>query len=79
MTADQYRNAIQALGLSQTAAARLLGVDPRTSRRWISGERDIPAPAARFLDYLIATKVSGDKAMKVLKIVAITMREREEQ
>jgi DNA-binding transcriptional regulator YiaG len=66
MTPDQYSKAIEALGLSQLAAAKLLGVDGRTSRRWVSGERDVPPPAARFLQYLIATGKTGEKAMKVL-------------
>jgi DNA-binding transcriptional regulator YiaG len=66
MTPDEYREAIESLGLSQIAAARLLGVDARTSRRWASGERDIPPPAVRFLRYLIATKKTGEQAMRVL-------------
>jgi DNA-binding transcriptional regulator YiaG len=66
MTPDEYRAAIEALGLSQVAAARLLGVDDRTSRRWASGERDVPPPAQRFLRYLIATGRSGEYAMKKL-------------
>jgi DNA-binding transcriptional regulator YiaG len=66
MTPDDYRDAIEKLGLSQVAAAKLLGVDERTSRRWANGERDVPAPAVRFLQYLIATKKTGDQAMKVL-------------
>lgn len=66
MTHDQYRAALEQLGLSQTAAAQLLGVDARTSRRWACDERDIPPPAARFLRYLIATKRSGAYAIKVL-------------
>jgi DNA-binding transcriptional regulator YiaG len=66
MTPDQYRNAIETLGLSQIAAAKLLGVDARTSRRWACGERDVPAPAERFLRYLIATGKTGEKAMRVL-------------
>lgn len=67
MTAEQYRKAIDRLGLSQVAAAELLGVDERTSRRWAIGERDIPAPVVRFLRYLIATRTSGADAMKILK------------
>lgn len=67
MTPDEYRIAIEALGLSQIAAARLLGVDPRTSRKWACGERDVPEPAARFLRYLIATKKTGEYALKVLQ------------
>jgi DNA-binding transcriptional regulator YiaG len=66
MTADEYRAAIETLGLSQVAASKLLGVDERTSRRWANGERDVPPPAARFLKYLIATGKTGEKAMKVL-------------
>jgi DNA-binding transcriptional regulator YiaG len=66
MTADEYRAAIAQLDLQQTAAARLLGVDARTSRRWACGERDIPGPAARFLRYLIATRRTGAQAMRVL-------------
>jgi hypothetical protein len=63
MTPDEYREAIDLLGL---AAARLLGVDARTSRRWASGERDIPPPTVRFLRYLIATKKTGEQAMRML-------------
>jgi DNA-binding transcriptional regulator YiaG len=66
MTPDEYREAIAELGLSQGAAARLLGVDARTSRRWAIGERDVPPPAERFLRYLIATGRSGEYAMKRL-------------
>lgn len=66
MTHDEYRDAIDSLGLSQVGAARLLGVDERTSRRWANGERDIPPPAQRFLRYLIATGRSGEYAMKRL-------------
>jgi DNA-binding transcriptional regulator YiaG len=68
MTPDEYASAIEQLGLSQLAAAKLLGVDGRTSRRWVSGERDVPEPAARFLRYLIATRKTGEHAMKVLSV-----------
>ena len=34
MTPAQYRDALTRLGLTQAAAARLLGIDDRTSRRW---------------------------------------------
>jgi DNA-binding transcriptional regulator YiaG len=66
MTADEYREALARLDLSQVAAARLLGVDDRTSRRWATGERDVPGPASRFLNFLIAIRKTGAQAMKVL-------------
>ena len=34
MTPAQYRDALSRLGLTQMAAARLLGINDRTSRRW---------------------------------------------
>jgi DNA-binding transcriptional regulator YiaG len=67
MTDEEYRNAIAMLGLSQTEAARLLGVDERTSRRWVSGEREIPPPAARFLRFLLATGITGARAIEILE------------
>jgi len=65
MTPAAYREALDTLGLSQLAAARLLGVNGRTSRRWAS-DRDVLPPAARFLQYLIATGTTGEQAMAVL-------------
>jgi DNA-binding transcriptional regulator YiaG len=66
MTSDEYREALEALSLTQAGGDRLLGVDERTSRRWANGEREIPPPAQRFLRYLIATGRSGEYAMNKL-------------
>ena len=66
MTADQYRNALAALDLSQVGAARLLGVDERTSRRWANGERDIPPPAERFLLFMIRAGIAPASVIRVL-------------
>lgn len=66
MTADEYRAALAALDLSQVGAARLLGVDERTSRRWANGERDVPPPADRFLRFLIARGISAAAVFKTL-------------
>jgi len=67
MTADEYRDALARLDLSQVAAARLLAVDERTSRKWAAGHRDVPGPAVRFLQYLIATGKTGAQAMRILE------------
>ena len=53
MTPTQYRDAISRLGLSQVRAARFLGVDPRTSRRWALGEIPIPKAIGMFLYLLL--------------------------
>ncbi len=52
MTTTDLRETLARLGLSQTGAARLLGVDARTMRRWLAGEREMPQPAIRLLDLL---------------------------
>ena len=41
--ADRFRQVRVGLGLTQKAAARLLGVDPATVTRWELGERRVPA------------------------------------
>ena len=58
MTAKQYRIALARLNLTQVGAARLLGADPRTSRRWALGERSVPEPVAILVRLLIASKIT---------------------
>lgn len=54
MTADPQddraltRAAVAASGLSQVQFAHALGVDPRTVRRWLAGDR-VPSATARAL------------------------------
>ncbi len=66
MTANDYREALARLELTQAQAAHLLGVDERTSRRWANGERAVPPPAARFLRYLLLSNRSAAQAMRLL-------------
>jgi hypothetical protein len=49
MTAKQYRDAIQALGLSRAEAAQFFKVDDQTSRRRSLGESEIPEAVAMLL------------------------------
>lgn len=58
MTANQFRTAIDRLGLSQVKAASLVGADPRTGRRWALGERAVPDCVAILLRLLLANKIS---------------------
>ncbi len=71
MTHLEFRAALDALGLYQAEAARLIGVDEGTVRRWMAGPnakrgRDVPEPVARFLRLLIAARISPEKAMELL-------------
>lgn len=53
MTPKQYTHVIAALGLSQRAAGAFLGVDERTSRRWVSGDSAIPESVAKLLRLMV--------------------------
>lgn len=44
MTKDEYREAIEGLGVTSAEFGRLIGVDARSERRWALGERRLPGP-----------------------------------
>jgi transcriptional regulator with XRE-family HTH domain len=50
MTAVELRNLLARLDLTQAGAARLLGINDRTMRRYVLGERSIPEPIRRLLE-----------------------------
>jgi DNA-binding transcriptional regulator YiaG len=69
MTPSEYRDLLSALHLTQAGAARLLGVNEVTARRWAAdGDwgRAIPPPAARFLRFLHATRIKPMKVFRAL-------------
>ena len=49
MDANDHHAAIGRLELSQGGAARLIGVNARTSRRWALGDVPLPEPGVRLL------------------------------
>ena len=59
-TPDEIREAVRRSGLSGSAAGQLLGVNGRTIRKWIGGERDMPYSAWRLL--LIEIGLARDSA-----------------
>jgi DNA-binding transcriptional regulator YiaG len=65
MTPTEFATVIEELGLSQQAAARLLGINERTPRRWMEGV-PIPQPVARFLRFLLRAKISPMTVMETL-------------
>jgi DNA-binding transcriptional regulator YiaG len=52
MTATELRATLARVGLTQTGAARLFGLDDRTLRRWAAGDGEITPCALRLLDLL---------------------------
>jgi transcriptional regulator with XRE-family HTH domain len=65
--ADQYRELIAALGLSQIAAAEFLGISPRQSRRWALGETVPDVRAEIVLRLMVAYDISVDTVNRLLK------------
>lgn len=60
MTAKQFRDALDRLGLSQLGAARLFNANDRTARRWALGERSVPEGVSILLRLLLAGKITPD-------------------
>lgn len=67
MTPNQFRSALSRLDLSQVRAAKLLGADERTARRWAAGDRGIPPTAEILLRLMLAGKVTADDIEQVKK------------
>lgn len=67
MTANQFRAAITRLDLSQVGAARLVGADPRTGRRWALGERAVPECVAILLRLLVSGAITVEQINAVRK------------
>ena len=53
MTPNQYKKAIEALGLSQVRAAEFFGVAPRTSQGYALGEYSVPESIAKLLRLMV--------------------------
>lgn len=60
MTPDQYRAAIQKIGLSQHRAAKFLGVSPRTSQGYALGEYPVPDAISKLLKLMIRLKLKPE-------------------
>ena len=65
MTGRQFKSAIRRLKLSQMGAARLLGVDARTARRWVLDERRIPEAVVIVLGLMLAGKATVEDVQAV--------------
>lgn len=61
MTPTQYREAIARLALTQVAAGELLIGNPRTSRRWASGDSPVPKSVALLLRLMIRMNLTADQ------------------
>jgi hypothetical protein len=60
MTPNQYRAAIERLGLSQVRAGAFLGVAPRTSQGYALGEYPVPEAIAKLLRLMVRLQLKPD-------------------
>lgn len=65
MSSQQYRDALEKLGLTQVGAGELLRVGPRTSRRWALDEARVPGPVAILLRLLLKKRIKLEDIEKV--------------
>lgn len=65
MNPTEFSKAIDALGLTQVSAARFLGVDPRTCRRYVAGELPAPPAAAMLFRVMLAHGLTPDDVGKL--------------
>ncbi len=67
MTKTELRLALRALGWSQQRAARELGVDARSMRRWVAGDVFVPGPVARALNCELRSQEITKHRIKLIK------------
>lgn len=53
MSPEEFRQALDALDLSQQAVAVMMGASPRTGQKWALGETRIPGSVALLLRLLV--------------------------
>jgi hypothetical protein len=69
MSADEFRVALERLGLSQLGAASFLGVHATTVRRWLT-ENDphrIPTAVEMLLRVMVRDKMTTDDVLSIAR------------
>jgi hypothetical protein len=65
MNAAEYRAAIKALGLSQSRAARFLGVALSTSQRYAQGKSPVPQNVGMLLSVMLHLQIRPSAAREM--------------
>jgi DNA-binding transcriptional regulator YiaG len=66
MSAQELRELLERLELTQGAAAALVGVDIRSVRRWLAGDAAVLEPAARVLR--LASRLGVSRVLRLLDL-----------
>jgi DNA-binding transcriptional regulator YiaG len=67
MTADEFRDALDDLDMTQNLAAEVIGVDLRVLRRWAAGERDVPGSVETMLRVMIIWEIAPQEILDMRK------------
>lgn len=67
MDKNQFRSALETVGLTQGAAGDLLGVDKRTVRRWALGEVSVPHMAVIVLTIMMRLNLSAQDVEDIIR------------
>lgn len=70
-TPERYRRLLDVVGLSQVGAGKFLGINSRTSRRFASGDSEIPDAIFILLEIMAAKKIDPDTARKIARFQPI--------
>ena len=65
--ADDYRKALDQIGLTQNAAARFLRIGERSSRRYALAENELPFPIEALLKIMAAKKIKPEQVLKLVR------------
>jgi DNA-binding transcriptional regulator YiaG len=65
MTKTAYRNAIDAIGLSQVKASDFFEVSRKTSPRWARGEAPIPGSVKKLLAVMIHHELTPEEVTQL--------------
>jgi plasmid maintenance system antidote protein VapI len=60
MTAIQLQRLLDSAGLSQRGAAKVIGINERTMRKYVAGESEIPLTVEYALRWVISQQKSKD-------------------
>ena len=66
MTSDEFKSALEVLGMYQDQAAGFLRVTPAAVSRWATGDRPVPEWAEHLLGVAIVAKTTGPVSFKKL-------------
>ena len=67
MNGDELQEAIDRLGMSQVGAARFLGHNDSTVRRWIAGKFPIPHTVAMLLRVMVRYRLTPDNVLSLVR------------